>query len=118
MPLVNIHMAEGRTPEQKRALMEAITEAMVTHVGAARESVRVWILEFPATDFMAGGELLAAKRARLAAEAAEAEAGEAEAAAQPEAAQPDAVPAGAAAEAAQPDAVAARATAQDDEGWQ
>jgi 4-oxalocrotonate tautomerase len=101
MPLVNIHMAEGRTPEQKRALMEAITEAMVTHVGAPRESVRVWILEFPATDFMAGGELLAAKRARLAAEA--------KAAAQPEAAQP---------EAAQPEAVAARATAQDDEGWQ
>jgi 4-oxalocrotonate tautomerase len=90
MPLVNIHMAEGRTPEQKRALMEAITEAMVTHVGAARESVRVWILEFPATDFMAGGELLAAKRARQAAEA----------------------------EAAQPEAVAASATAQDDEGWQ
>jgi 4-oxalocrotonate tautomerase len=69
MPLVNIHMAEGRTPEQKRALMEAMTDAMVEHVGAARESVRVWILEFPVTDFMAGGELLADKRARLAAEA-------------------------------------------------
>ncbi|MXW94772.1 MAG: 4-oxalocrotonate tautomerase [Acidimicrobiaceae bacterium] len=69
MPLVNVHMAEGRSPEQKRALMDAITDAMVEHVGAPRESVRVWILEFPNTDFMAGGELLADKQARLAEEA-------------------------------------------------
>lgn len=71
MPLVNVHMAEGRTPDQKRALMDAITDAMHEHLGAPRESVRVWVNEFPATDFMAGGELLADKQARLAAEAAE-----------------------------------------------
>lgn len=68
MPLVNVHMADGRTPEQKKALMHAITDAMVEHVGAPRESVRVWIDEFPNTDFMAGGELLADKQARLARE--------------------------------------------------
>lgn len=71
MPLVNVHMAEGRTPEQKKALMEAITAAMTEHIGAPRESVRVWIDEFPNTDFMAGGELLADKQARLAREAEE-----------------------------------------------
>ena len=71
MPLVNVHMAEGRSPEQKRALMEAITAAMTEHIGAPRESVRVWIDEFPNTDFMAGGELLADKQARLAREASE-----------------------------------------------
>lgn len=69
MPLVNVHMAEGRTPDQKRALMEAITDAMEAHIGAPRASVRVWINEFPNTDFMAGGELLADKQARLALEA-------------------------------------------------
>ncbi|MEE9416730.1 MAG: 2-hydroxymuconate tautomerase [Acidimicrobiales bacterium] len=69
MPLVNVHMAKGRSPEQKRALMDAITDAMAEHIGAPRESVRVWIDEFEATDFMAGGELLADKRARLAREA-------------------------------------------------
>lgn len=68
MPLVNVHMAAGRTPDQKKALMEAMTQAMVETVGAPRESVRVWIDEFPNTDFMAGGELLADKQARLAAE--------------------------------------------------
>ena len=50
--------------------MSAITDAMQEHVGAPRESVRVWINEFPNTDFMAGGELLADKQARLAREAA------------------------------------------------
>ena len=70
MPLVNVHMAQGRSPEQKKALMNAMTDAMVEHLGAPRESVRVWINEFPNTDFMAGGELLADKQARLARDAA------------------------------------------------
>ena len=48
--------------------MSAITDAMVEHIGAPRESVRVWITEMSNTDFMAGGELLADKQARLAAE--------------------------------------------------
>ena len=68
MPLVHIQMAEGRTPEQKRAVMTAMTDSMVEHLDADPDSVRVWISEFPATDFMAAGELLADKRARLAAE--------------------------------------------------
>ncbi len=75
MPLVNVHMAEGRSPEQKKALMDAITDAMHEHIGAPRTAVRVWISEFPNTDFMAGGELLADKQARLAAEHASAEGG-------------------------------------------
>ncbi len=68
MPLVHVQMATGRSDEQKRALLEAMTDAMVEHLGAPRESVRVWITEFEATDYMAGGELLADKRKRLAAE--------------------------------------------------
>ena len=69
MPLVNVHMAEGRGEDAKRALMDAITDAMHEHIGAPRESVRVWITEFPNTDFMAGGELLKDKQERLAHEA-------------------------------------------------
>ncbi|MDJ0962358.1 MAG: 2-hydroxymuconate tautomerase [Acidimicrobiia bacterium] len=71
MPLINVHMAKGRTPEQKRALLEALTDAAVDSIGAPRDSVRVWITEVEATDFMAGGELLADKQARLAREQAE-----------------------------------------------
>jgi 4-oxalocrotonate tautomerase len=69
MPLVNVHMASGRTAEEKRALMEAITAAVVDTVGAPIDSVRVWISEMADTDFMAAGEVLADKRARLASQA-------------------------------------------------
>jgi 4-oxalocrotonate tautomerase len=64
MPLVHIQMAHGRTLSQKAALMRAVTEAVVEHLDARRDSVRVWITEFPDTDYMAGGELLADKKAR------------------------------------------------------
>ncbi len=67
MPLVNVHMAEGRSQDEKTALMTAITDAVVSELGASRETVRVWITEVPDTDYMAGGELLSAKKARLAA---------------------------------------------------
>ena len=46
--------------------MAAITEAMHDHIAAPRAAVRVWITEFPSTDYMAGGELLADKQTRLA----------------------------------------------------
>ena len=65
MPLVNVHMGRGRSSEAKKALMAAITEAVVDELGAPRESVRVWITELDDTDYMAGGELLADKKARL-----------------------------------------------------
>ena len=68
--------ASGLSPEQKAALMEAITDAMEEHIGAPRDSVRVWITEMAPTDFMAGGEVLADKQARLAREAAAARAGD------------------------------------------
>ena len=69
MPLVHVQMAAGRTAEQKSALLSAMTDAMVEHLGAPRDSVRVWITEFADTDFMVGGELLADKKARISDEA-------------------------------------------------
>jgi 4-oxalocrotonate tautomerase len=66
MPLVNVHLGQGRTAEEKKALLTAITDAVVGSIGAPRDTVRVWITEMADTDFMAGGELLSDKRARLA----------------------------------------------------
>ncbi len=66
MPLVHVQMASGRDEQQKAALLTAITDAVEAQLGAPRDSIRVWITEFPDTDYMAGGELLADKRARLA----------------------------------------------------
>ncbi|HQV58054.1 MAG TPA: 2-hydroxymuconate tautomerase [Ilumatobacteraceae bacterium] len=65
MPLVNVHMATGRTDEQKKALMTAITEAVMTTIGAPLDSIRVWIDEFEPTEYMAAGQTLADKRAGL-----------------------------------------------------
>jgi len=62
MVTIQVHMAEGRTPQQKQALMKAITEAVVEHLGTPRESVRVWISEFPRSDYMAAGKLLAERQ--------------------------------------------------------
>lgn len=55
MPLVQIHMLEGRTEEQKRAVIEKVTTAMIEAVGAPKETVRVWIQEIPKTNFGIAG---------------------------------------------------------------
>jgi 4-oxalocrotonate tautomerase len=59
VPLIQVNMAAGRTDEQKRALLEAITEAVHRSINAPVGSIRVWISEFEPTDYMAGGTLLA-----------------------------------------------------------
>ena len=70
MPLINVNMAKGRTDDQKRALMAAITQAAQDTLGAPLASIRVWITEFETTEFMAAGETMADRRAREAAAAA------------------------------------------------
>ena len=65
MPLVNVHLAAGRTDGQKRDLLAAITDAVHTTIGAPLESIRVWITEVPKTEFMAAGELLSERDAAV-----------------------------------------------------
>lgn len=62
MPLIQVNMAGGRTDEQKRALLEAITDAVRRSIDAPLESIRVWISEFQPTEYMAAGTLLADRR--------------------------------------------------------
>jgi 4-oxalocrotonate tautomerase len=45
MPEVYVHAVEGRTPEQKRALMKDITDAVVRNFGVSPETVVVTIVE-------------------------------------------------------------------------
>ncbi|HEY1130386.1 MAG TPA: 2-hydroxymuconate tautomerase [Roseateles sp.] len=47
MPFAQIYMIEGRTTEQKRAVIEKVTQALTEAVGAPKENVRVWITEVP-----------------------------------------------------------------------
>jgi 4-oxalocrotonate tautomerase len=62
MPLIQVNLAAGRTDEQKRALLSAITEAVRTSIAAPLDSIRVWIAEFEPTEYMQAGELLADRR--------------------------------------------------------
>ena len=55
MPLIQITMLEGRSPEQKKALLSAVTEAVHTSIGASLGSIRVWVTEFSEEDYMAEG---------------------------------------------------------------
>ncbi len=45
MPFVIVEMWEGRTVEQKRALVKAITDAMIEHAGAKPDHLHVVIHE-------------------------------------------------------------------------
>ncbi|MGS0623225.1 2-hydroxymuconate tautomerase [Ralstonia sp. VS2407] len=47
MPFAQIYMIEGRTTEQKRAVIDKVTAALVEATGAPKENVRVWIHDVP-----------------------------------------------------------------------
>ncbi|MEZ5649690.1 MAG: 2-hydroxymuconate tautomerase [Burkholderiaceae bacterium] len=47
MPFAQIYLLEGRTEEQKRAVIEKVTAALCEAVGAPKENVRVWIHDMP-----------------------------------------------------------------------
>jgi 4-oxalocrotonate tautomerase len=62
MPLVEIHLLEGRTDEQKKALLAAVTEAVHGSIGAPLETIRVWVQEFSTKEYMAAGVLAADRK--------------------------------------------------------
>jgi len=55
MPLIEVHMLAGRTNEQKKALLTAVTKAVHESIGAPLETIRVWIEEFAHQEYMAAG---------------------------------------------------------------
>ena len=63
MPLIEVTMVEGRTPDQVRALISALTQAAVETVDAPLESVRVVVREVPSTHWAAGDVTIAERRA-------------------------------------------------------
>ena len=58
MPVVHIHMLEGRSVEQKKELVEAITVAFVNIAKAKPEGVTVVIDDYPRTNWARGGKLM------------------------------------------------------------
>jgi len=62
MPLVQVTLGAGRTPEQLRALISALTEAVTRSIGAPTANVRVILTEVPLTHWAAGDVTLAERK--------------------------------------------------------
>ncbi|MCT2538271.1 4-oxalocrotonate tautomerase [Aquibacillus koreensis] len=58
MPYVTVEMLEGRTDEQKKALIEKVTDAVVETTGASREKVVVFVEEINKQHYGVGGKRL------------------------------------------------------------
>ncbi len=63
MPLVEVTLATGRSPEQIRALLSEVHAAVVRSIGAPDANVRVVVREVPPTHWSAGGVTIAERAA-------------------------------------------------------
>ena len=55
MPFAQIHMLEGRTEDQKRAVIEKVTQALHEAVGTPKETIRILISEIPKANWGIAG---------------------------------------------------------------
>ena len=62
MPHIQITMLKGRTIEQKRKLVERVTDALAEEAKTPKESVVVTIVEVDREDYARGGVLMADKK--------------------------------------------------------
>jgi 4-oxalocrotonate tautomerase len=62
MPTIRVEMFEGRTPEQKKEFVKALTEATVKTLGTSPEAVDVVLFEIKKTDWATGGVLWSEKK--------------------------------------------------------
>jgi len=58
MPHVQITWVEGRTPEQKRAIAERVTQVLVEDGKAKRENIHVAFLDVAKTNYAEAGVLV------------------------------------------------------------
>lgn len=61
MPTIRVEMFEGRTPEQKKNLVKALTEACVETLGTKPESVDVILYDVKPSEWATGGVLWSEK---------------------------------------------------------
>lgn len=58
MPIVTVQMIEGRTDEQKKALVESVTNSVTENTGAPKEAVTVVIEEINKQNYGVAGKRL------------------------------------------------------------
>lgn len=57
MPTIRVELMEGRTPEQKKNLAQALTQAVVDTLGSKPEAVDVLLFDIKPGDWATGGQL-------------------------------------------------------------
>ena len=57
MPTLRVELMEGRTPEQKKQLVQALTQAVVDTLGSKPESVDILLYDIRRGDWATGGVL-------------------------------------------------------------
>lgn len=57
MPIVQIHLIEGRTVEQKRTLVKKVTDAVCESVSVPPEAVKIILSDMARHDYAIGGVL-------------------------------------------------------------
>lgn len=62
MPYINIKIAKGRTLDQKRKLVQSVTEAVSESINVAPEKIWIQIDEFDKENFATGGQVMADKK--------------------------------------------------------
>lgn len=62
MPIINIHLLEGRSEEQKRNLVVAVTEAVCKHANVPPENVRIILSDMAPQNYAIAGVLVADKK--------------------------------------------------------
>ncbi len=61
MPMIQVQMFSGRTAEQKRNLVRALTDAFVQTAGSTVDAVDVILTDVEKSDWAQGGELFSDK---------------------------------------------------------
>lgn len=56
MPIITVNLIEGRSDEQKEALIHELTEACHRAIGSPRDTVRIMLHEMAKQDFGVGGQ--------------------------------------------------------------
>jgi 4-oxalocrotonate tautomerase len=59
MPFAQLYIAEGRTDEQKKELIQKVTQAFVDSLGTKPESVWITVQDVPKAQWGIGGKTLA-----------------------------------------------------------
>ena len=62
MPIIQVHMFEGRTLDQKRKLVKSMTDAVVKSLDVKPEDVKITLLEMAKHNHAIAGVLVSDKK--------------------------------------------------------